>query len=584
MATLIPGNPFNAGTPQEFKGVGGTNTAGAALDALNAFEAAIGGVKNTAAAPQSGGFRTITWDGVKLDGTDFGGPPNTTVINSGKTVAIPLNRFQGQGAFFGDVYAVSGYGFTDVNPNVTAATFPAFSASNTFAMFNDNTIDMSFVLPSPAHTTAGTTDANPALAGTRGFGAIFINNQAGDSSIEYFHGAKSLGKFPVPAGAPGQAEFLGELFSAPIVTNVTLTLGKDTLFNFNGTTATGVGTDTTKLVVTDDFAYAEPVSILDAVPILPGPNGTLNATAKASATVGTPFNGTVATFSYDVAAQASQFTATINWGDGRITNGSVQANAQGGFDVVGTNTFGAAIATPVAVHVQDFGIPRADDLDVANVIKVDPAATTTTLTVAPSPVIASQVVTLTATVTPSAGRALNTTNNSNGFVEFEDGGLPVGVAPLDSTGKATLTTTKLSLGSHNLTAVFLGTRDFNTSTSTAVPQVVQADVTSQLSITLGSIQRRGRRFVQHVTIRNNGNTLPGPLLLVLRNLTKGAKLVNASGSTATVPSPGNPFIIIPLGTSGQLATGASAGVDLSFTARSKRIRYTATVLAGLSQP
>src|SRR5205823_8092895 len=108
------------------------------------------------------------------------------------------------------------------------------------------------------------------------------------------------------------------------VTNVTLTLGTDTLFNFNGSTPTGVGTDTTKLVVTDDFAYAEPVSILDAVPILPGPTGTLNATAKASANVGTAFNGPIATFSYDVAAaQASQFKATINWGDGHITNGTV---------------------------------------------------------------------------------------------------------------------------------------------------------------------------------------------------------------------------------------------------------------------
>ena len=133
-------------------------------------------------------------------------------------------------------------------------------------------------------------------------------------------------------------------------------------------------------------------------------------------------------------------------------------------------------------------------------------------------------------------------------------------------------------------AVELGTRDFNTSTSTAVSELVRTDATSQLSVTLGSIRRKGRRFVQHVTIKNNGTTLPGPLDLVLSNLTKGAKLVNASGSTVTVPSPGNPFIIIPLGASGQLASGASVGVDLSFTARSKRIHYSAIVLAGLSQP
>src|SRR5262249_16506127 len=148
---------------------------------------------NIAPAPQSGGFRTITWDGVKLDGTDFGGGANTTVINLNETVAIPLDRFQTQGTFFGDVYAVSGDGFADVNSNV-AGLFPAFSPHNTFAMFNDNTIDQSFVLPSAATTT-------PTLAGTRGFGAIFINNEvANTSSIEFFHGNLSLGKYFVPVG------------------------------------------------------------------------------------------------------------------------------------------------------------------------------------------------------------------------------------------------------------------------------------------------------------------------------------------------------------------------------------------------
>jgi hypothetical protein len=575
--TLVPGNPLTF-TSQTFSGVGGTNTSGAALTALQNFEAAIGGANNTTAVgPQSGGFRTINWDGVALDNTDFGGPPNTTVINLNKTVAIPLNRFQSRGAFFGDVYAVSGDGFQDVNSHVTATTFPAFSPTKTFAMFNDNTIDMSFVL-------AGANGSNPTLAATKGFGAIFINNQnANTSAIEFFHGSRLLTTAFVPTGTAGQAEFLGVVFNNPIVTNVTMTLGTDVLFDFNGTTATGVGTDPTRLVVTDDFAYAEPVPILDAPVILPGPNGTANALAKASAVVGTPFNGVVATFSDTTAASASQFTATINWGDGKISNGTVQANASGGFDVVGTNTFGGAFATPISVHIADFG--GAPSLDVANVIQVAPASTTTMLTVAPSPVIAGQVVTLTATVTPSAGHALSTTNPSNGFVEFEDGGLPVGVAPVDATGKATFTTTRLPLGSHSLTAVFLGSRDFDTSTSTAVPEVVRADVTSQLSITLGRIQRRGRRFVQHVTIQNQGSTLPGPLDLVLSNLTSGTKLVNASGTTMTVPSPGNPFFIIPLGASGQLAAGASVGVDLIFTAKSaRRIHYTPIVLAGLSQP
>src|SRR5437868_14937109 len=65
---LLPGNPLPGITHVEFSGVGGTNTpGGGAQNALSAFEAAIGGVRNTAAAPQNGGFRTITWDGVAVD-------------------------------------------------------------------------------------------------------------------------------------------------------------------------------------------------------------------------------------------------------------------------------------------------------------------------------------------------------------------------------------------------------------------------------------------------------------------------------------------------------------------------------------
>src|SRR5207253_3982263 len=133
----------------------------------------IGGVNNGAnPPPATGGFRAINWDAVALDGTDFGG--NTTVIDLNHVVGIPINRFQARGVDFEQVYAVSGPAsatdsstFSTVNPTVTGL-FRAFSPTNTFAMFNDNTIDLSFSLASSATTT-------PVPAATRGFGAIFRN-------------------------------------------------------------------------------------------------------------------------------------------------------------------------------------------------------------------------------------------------------------------------------------------------------------------------------------------------------------------------------------------------------------------------
>src|SRR5262245_1618346 len=76
LLAIFPGNPLTVGTPQAFSGVGTAN----ATTALNAFQTAIGGKNNVAGDAAATGFRTINWDAVKLDGTDFGGGANTTVI------------------------------------------------------------------------------------------------------------------------------------------------------------------------------------------------------------------------------------------------------------------------------------------------------------------------------------------------------------------------------------------------------------------------------------------------------------------------------------------------------------------------
>jgi hypothetical protein len=343
---LTAGNPVTIGTPQQFMGIGGTNTSatsGTANFALTAFEAAIGGVKNVAASPQNGGFRVITWDGVAVDGTDFGG--NTTVILQNKIVGIPINRFETQGAFFEEVYAVSGPAsatdqstFLSVNPSVSNL-FRAFSPTKTFAMFNDDTIGLSFVLASPGNLS-------PLPAATRGFGAIFLNVRiANTTSIEYFNGARSLGKFFVPPGTQaGQAEFFGVLFATPIVTSVQIVCGTDAIFAFDGVLNSATTTDGNghNLVVTDDFAYAEPTAAANTQPGI-------------AATAGLTFNGLVATFSdLDPNGVAGNFTATIDWGDGHITPGVISSNANGGFNVNGNNTYAGGGKFPVTVDIADF--------------------------------------------------------------------------------------------------------------------------------------------------------------------------------------------------------------------------------------
>ena len=251
MDDFIYGEPVNATAAQAATSFSGTGTTDATT-AFNAFRAAAGTDNGAAPPNQTSGRREINWDAVRLDGTDNNN--NTTLIIKDKITGIPTNRFQARGVSFGEVLAVSGDGFVSANPNV-ANQFNAFSTANTFAAFNSNKYTVNFVLSSAATTT-------PVQAATRGFGAIFLDvEQANSSSIEYFNGALSLGKFFVTPGASGQPQFLGVLFNSAIITRVVITAGTAAVFNFsNGQVTSGPAESaTTDLVVVDDFVYAEPV-------------------------------------------------------------------------------------------------------------------------------------------------------------------------------------------------------------------------------------------------------------------------------------------------------------------------------------
>src|SRR5205814_1182658 len=67
----------------------------------------------------------------------------------------------------------------------------------------------------------------------------------------------------------------------------------------------------------------------------------LTATGRTiAAQQGADYSGTVATFTDgNPSSTEDEFTATIAWGDGHTSAGTVTANGQGGFDVAGTHTY-----------------------------------------------------------------------------------------------------------------------------------------------------------------------------------------------------------------------------------------------------
>jgi hypothetical protein len=82
----------------------------------------------------------------------------------------------------------------------------------------------------------------------------------------------------------------------------------------------------------------------------------------------TTFTGTVATFTdANPSGMASEFTASILWGDGHTSPGTVTALTGGGFAVVGTHRYDAKGSYAAAVHIADEGGSTADAASTATV-------------------------------------------------------------------------------------------------------------------------------------------------------------------------------------------------------------------------
>src|SRR5262249_6504054 len=104
----------------------------------------------------------------------------------------------------------------------------------------------------------------------------------------------------------------------------------------------------------------------------------------------------------------------------------------------------------------------------AQLVNQDP--TTTALSASPSPGVAGQPLTLTATVSPLEGFSPGF-GPPLGTVFFQDGIVTIGTGTL-SGGVATFTTTALTPGSHSLSAIYVGDSKFARSTAPTVTEVV----------------------------------------------------------------------------------------------------------------
>ena len=142
---------------------------------------------------------------------------------------------------------ISSNGFATINEEA-ASEFSAFSGTKTFANTTAVKWDVKF-------QKASTTES----ASVQSFGLVFSDVDKNNStSLEFFNGEKSIGKYFVPAhDATSSFSFLAVQFrNKERITSVTVSHDG---FLAEGTRDISVG-GTRDLVVLDDFIYSEPVA------------------------------------------------------------------------------------------------------------------------------------------------------------------------------------------------------------------------------------------------------------------------------------------------------------------------------------
>lgn len=187
--------------------------------------------------------------------------------------------------------------------------------------------------------------------------------------------------------------------------------------------------------------------------------------------------------------------------------------------------------------------------------------------------------TLSATLTsggnPVSGKTLNFNLNGN----------PAGSASTNGAGTATVSgvsLTGINAGSYPgaVQASFAGDSVYAASSGTSTLNVSPLNVSASIGIAKGGMgyNLATGRFAQTVTLTNNSaSTIPGPISLVVDNLTSNATVYGASGTTDFLALPISPYVNY----SGSLAPGQKVSITLQFTNPSKAyIGYTTRVLAG----
>jgi len=360
--------------------------------------------------------------------------------------------------------------FTTVTPSNPSAALTG-QVGDTYGFYSIATDNAGNVQPTPTAAQATTTIAStsvdtstllqssedPAKLGdTVTFTATVSPTQGNATptgSVQFSIDGTAIGN-PVPLDGSGDATFTTSSLNVGSHTVTASYINTNGNFNDSSATLAG-GQNVTTADTTVSVASNAPTSVYGQ---------SVNLTVTVSA----------------VTAGLPTPTGTVEFFDGSTELTSATLNGSGGASF---STAGLAVGTH-NITAQYFGDENfSGNTSPTAVQTVSPAGTNTALTASPAGPVYGQSVTFTATigvVAPGAG-------TPTGIVTFLDGSTTLGTASLSSTGTASYSTSRLTVGTQSITAVYGGDGNFSGSFSAATSETVSpASTNTSLSVSPSS--------------------------------------------------------------------------------------------------
>jgi len=267
-----------------------------------------------------------------------------------------------------------------------------------------------------------------------------------------------------------------------------------------------------------------------------------------------------------IAQEPVTITATVKVTAGIATpTGTVTFTS--GTTVLGTGTLNGATATitPIlAAGTYQVVATYSGDTDDAGSassalsLVINPATSTTILTVSPNPAVVGATITFTANV---VGNGVAPT----GTVSFLSGTAVLGTSPLSASGVASFSTATLAVGNYAITASYSGDANNGASTSEVVGLTVSLiPTTTSLSVSTPS-NANGQTVLTAVVIGTTGPTPTGTVTFANGGTILGSVPLDSSGvATLSLGLPnGNYLIVAGYGGDSIHAPSASAPVQIA---------------------